>query len=195
MPNKFCELLNAAPTERRPTMTIHDFSIIASGQDPQADDFETRFYDAGCDDATISFQKGCIIVDFARETETIEDAIASAIADVLAAGAHVDRVEPDPLVSLSDIAARTNMSRAAMTQYSKGQRGRDFPLPIAKVTSDSPLWDWACVARWFFKNQKLPRARAVEAAVVKHANDTLRNGNVPTREQLRQRSSEYEMAL
>jgi len=27
-------------------MTIHEFSIIASGLDPQADDFEARFYEA-----------------------------------------------------------------------------------------------------------------------------------------------------
>ena len=175
-------------------MTMHEFTIIASGLGPRADDFEARFYDAGCDDATIAFQKGHIIVDFAREAETIEDAIASAMSGVIAAGAHVDRIEPDPLVSLADIAARTNMSRAAMTQYSKGQRGKDFPLPIAKVTSDSPLWDWASVARWLFKNQKLSRENAVKAAVVKHANDALQAGNVPTTEQLRKRSQEFELA-
>ena len=44
-------------------MKMYEFSIIASGLDPQADDFEARFYNAGCDDATISFQKGHIIVD------------------------------------------------------------------------------------------------------------------------------------
>jgi hypothetical protein len=176
-------------------MTIHEFSIIASGLDPQAEDFESRFYDAGCDDATISFQKGHIIVDFAREAESVEDAIASAIVAVLQAGAHVDRIEPDPLVSLSDIAARSSMTRAAMTQYSKGQRGKGFPAPVARVTSDSPLWDWACVARWLYKNAKISREQAVEAAVVKTANDALRSGNVPSKELLKQHSSEYEMAL
>ena len=39
-------------------MKKYEFSIIASGLDPEAEDFEKRFYDAGCDDATISFQKG-----------------------------------------------------------------------------------------------------------------------------------------
>ncbi len=176
-------------------MTVHEFSIIASGLDPRADDFETRFFDAGCDDATVSFQKGHIIVDFARDADSIADAVASAISDVMAAGAHVDRIEPDPLVSLADIAARSSMSRAAMTQYSKGQRGRGFPAPVARVTSDSPLWDWAGVAQWLVRNRKLPREKAIEAAVVKHANDAIRNGCAPTPEQLRERSSEYESAL
>ena len=94
---------------------MYEFSIIASGLDPQAEDFEARFYKAGCDDSTISFQKGHIIIDFTRPAESIDEAISSAIEAVRAAGAHVDRVEPDPLVSLSEIAARAGMSRAAMT--------------------------------------------------------------------------------
>jgi TATA-box binding protein (TBP) (component of TFIID and TFIIIB) len=50
--------------------------------------------------ATIAFQKGHIIVDFAREADALEDAIATAVEAVTKAGAKVDRVEPDPLVSL-----------------------------------------------------------------------------------------------
>ena len=91
-------------------MKQFEFSIIASGLDPNADNFETLFYDAGCDDATVSFQKGRIIVDFARDAASINEAIASAIDNVCAAGAKVDRVEPDPLVNLSDIAARTELT-------------------------------------------------------------------------------------
>jgi hypothetical protein len=33
-------------------MKIFEFSIIASGLDPEAEDFADRFFDAGCDDAT-----------------------------------------------------------------------------------------------------------------------------------------------
>jgi len=74
-------------------MKVHEFSIIASGLDPEAEGFDSRFYEAGCDDATIAFQKGHIIVDFGREAASLEDAIASAIADVKKAGATVDRVD------------------------------------------------------------------------------------------------------
>jgi hypothetical protein len=55
--------IDAGRTKRRPKMKTHEFSIIAPGLDPQAEDFESRLYDAGCDDATIAFQKGHIIVD------------------------------------------------------------------------------------------------------------------------------------
>ena len=124
-------------------MKTYEFSIVASGLDPKAPDFEGRFYDAGCDDALVSFQKGQIIVDFGREASSFAEAIATAIDDVQRAGASVERIEPDPLVSLADIAARTGMTRAAMTNYAKGLRGKGFPPPSAKVTSESPLWDWS----------------------------------------------------
>lgn len=155
-------------------MKIYEFSIIASGLDRTAPDFESRFYDAGCDDATISFQRGHIIIDFAREAELPETAICSAMEAVISAGANVNRIEPDPLVSLADIAARTGMSRAVMTQYAKSQRGRDFPAPVVRVTSESPLWDWAHVAVWLFEKHKISQDMLAQAKVVSALNKTLR---------------------
>jgi predicted DNA-binding transcriptional regulator AlpA len=174
---------------------MHEFCIIASGLDPKADDFETRFFDVGCDDATVSFQKGHIIVDFTREAQSLEDAIASAIEAVRKAGANVMRVEPDPLVSLSDMAARAGMSRAAMSHYFKGTRARDFPAPVAKVTSESPLWDWATVARWMFKNDKLGREAAIEAEIVRQANEAISAGQIDIASRLKKRVQEYSAEL
>jgi hypothetical protein len=176
-------------------MTKFEFSIIASGLNPEAEDFEQRFFDAGCDDATLSFQKGHIIVDFARESESIGKAIISAVRNVETAGAHVDRVEPDPLVSLSEIAARTGMTRAAMTQYSKGQRSKNFPAPVARVTSDSPLWDWATVAKWLFQHEKLSREAAIEAEAVRIANAAIQSDGKKLEETLPRALRDYEKQL
>jgi hypothetical protein len=87
------------------TMKTFEFSIIASGLDSEAEDFADRFFDAGCDDATLSFQKGNIILDFARDAETIDAAIVSAVECVVTAGAKVERIKSDSLVSLADIAS------------------------------------------------------------------------------------------
>jgi hypothetical protein len=176
-------------------MARYEFSIIASGLNRESDDFEQRFLNSGCDDATISFQKGHIIVDFARESSSIDEAIVSAVNGVKAAGAQVNRVEPDPLVSLSDIAARSGMTRAAMTQYSKGQRGKDFPPPVARVTSDSPLWDWATVAKWLFQNEKISREKALEAEAVRAANAAIEAHETKLREALRGSLQSYEKSL
>jgi len=177
-------------------MKTFEFSLIASGLDPEAEGFADRFFEAGCDDATISFQKGHIILDFAREAECLDEAIASAIGSVAKTGANVDRVEPDPLVSLSDIAARTGMTRSAMTHYAKGERAKEFPAPIVKVTSPTPLWDWATVARWMYENDKVEKAVALEAEIVKYANTAIASGDISDiGNDLRQHREEYAKEL
>jgi hypothetical protein len=176
-------------------MKTFEFSIIASGLDPEAEDFADRLYNAGCDDATISFQKGYIILDFARDADSIDGAICSAVECVERAGAHVDRVEPDPLVSLSDIAARTGLSRAAITQYAKGQRSENFPVPVARVTSETSLYDWSQVATWLYQHEKLSRDQAIEAAAIKAANEALGAHKPNLHDTLQERLKNYKAML
>ena len=177
-------------------MKTYEFSIVGSGLDPNAVDYESRFYDHGCSDATVSFQRGHTILDFAREALSFEDAIATAVDHVRRAGCKVDRIEPDPLVSLAEIAGRVGMSRAVMTQYSKGQRGgNNFPAPTARVTSTSPLWMWADVAKWLFKNHKISRDEAMEAEAVRQANEVLSSDAPQFAGKLRERVRERELAM
>lgn len=176
-------------------MKKYEFSVIASGLDPEAEDFEARFYDGGCDDAIVSFQKGHVIIDFTREAGSVDAAISSAIENVLAVGAKVDRVEPDPLVSLSDIAARTDLTRAAMSLYAKEQRAKGFPSPIAKVTSSSSLYDWQAVSVWLCLHGKVDRETAIEAGVVKEANDAICAGVLDMRDRLKERAHALEVEL
>lgn len=154
-------------------MKLHHFTIIASGLDPEADDFEDRFFDAGCNDASLAFARGAIILEFERGARNLSQAIASAIADVRAAGAVVERVEPDFLINLSEIAERSGLTRAAISLYAKGERAKGFPPPMARVTSDMPLWNWVDVARWLRKRSKVSVAAVVAARIVKRANDSL----------------------
>jgi len=151
-------------------MKTHEFSIIASGLDPEAEDFEDRFFEAGCDDATLSFQKGVIIVEFHREAVSFSNAVTSAYEAVRRAGADVERIEPDHLVSLSEIAERAGLTRQAISLYTRAERGEDFPGPVAKVTSKHPLWDWPEVAEWLFERGSLSREEVIRARIVKEAN-------------------------
>ena len=151
-------------------MRIHEFTIIASGLDPEAEDFEDRFFEAGCDDATLSFQKGVIIVEFSRGAVSFSKAVTSAYEAVLRAGATVERVEPDYLVSLSEIAERSGKTRQAISLYTNGGRGEGFPAPVVRVTSKHPLWDWEEVAAWLVERDALPKEELVRARVVKEAN-------------------------
>ncbi len=160
-------------------MKIYEFTIIASGLDPEAEDFEDRFFEAGCDDATISFQKGAIIIEFHREAVSFSKAVASAYEAVRRAGAKVERIEPDYLVSLSDIAERCGKTRQAISLYSSGERDGGFPAPVARVTSKHPLYDWEEVAGWLVERNALPKDEFIRARIVKEANLHLEAGEAP----------------
>lgn len=159
-------------------MPKYEFAILASGMDTDAYDFEQRFLNAGCDDASIAIQRGYIILDFTRDAASIDAAISSAMKDVRRAGALIERVEPDPLVNLSDIADRAGLSRSAVSLFATGQRGEEFPAPAAKVTSKSPLWRWANVARWLCRRGKLSGEAVYEADAIARANDELRQSRL-----------------
>lgn len=151
----------------------YEFTIIASGLDPRADDFEDRLFEAGCSDAIVAFVKGRIVLEFERAARSFGHALLSAVRDVTRAGARVERIEPDDLVSLTDIAERAGVTRAAASLYSQGRRGRGFPAPVARVTSDAPLWDWLEVARWMYRRRTISLNKLVQAKMVREANRAL----------------------
>jgi predicted DNA-binding transcriptional regulator AlpA len=176
-------------------METYEFTIVTDGLHPKEENFEGRFYDAGCNDALVSFQNGHVLLDFSRKAASLPEAIASAVEHVERAGATIARIEPDPLVNLSDIAARSSMSRAAITYYFKAQRLEGFPPPVARVTTSSPLWDWAEVSTWLYHHGRLPRDKAVGAAVFSVANDLLSGGAASVARHLREKVSEKVAAL
>jgi hypothetical protein len=156
-------------------MPHFEFSLIVSGLDPDDDAFEDKLFEAGCDDAVVSVVKGCVVLDFTRQEKNLAHAVDSAINDVESTGAKVVRLEPDPFVTISDIANRASLSKQLISLYVQGKRGpKDFPLPSLRVSSDSPLWDWLSVARWLRKNQKIDSGRdVVHAALLRKFNNDL----------------------
>jgi hypothetical protein len=156
-------------------MSEHNFAFIVSGVDAHADDFADRFYEAGCDDATLMLVNSLVAVCFAREAENYTHAVVSAYHNVLSTGAKVERFEPDFLVSKAEIAKRANLTRAAVTNYVNGERGMDFPAPHARITSASPLWDWVEVSGWLHKNDLLPVEEVVNARISRTINWVVQN--------------------
>jgi hypothetical protein len=153
-------------------MKSFEFAIVATRPDG-VKELSEKLFEAGCDDATIALQKGVAILEFDREAKNFTHALLSALDNVTAAGADVLHVEPDPLVSLSDIASRAGITRAAVSNYANGIRGKAFPVfppPVVRVTTDTPLWDWVDVARWLFRQGKLSLADLVRARIVRAEN-------------------------
>jgi len=103
----------------------------------------------GVSDATVSRADGTWTAEFDREAKSFPEALTSAVRAVRAAGLVVRRVEPDDLVTMSELADRLGRSIESVRLLTTGQRGDgSFPAPVVRMTSRGHLWSWAQVARW-----------------------------------------------
>lgn len=95
-------------------MPEHSFTLVIDG------DVEAKIedlFEAGCDDATFGSIDSVHYVDFDREAPTLDRAVFSAIKDIESVpGFCVRRVEPDDLVTASEIAERLDRSRESVRQ-------------------------------------------------------------------------------
>ena len=150
-------------------MSKFDFSLVLSNVDPDDDLLEDRLYQAGCDDALVNVIRGNVVLDFTREAKNFTHAVVSACLDVQKTGATIAHLEPDNSATMSDIAERIGISRQAVSHFVLGQRGPgNFPAPRARITSDSPIWNWVDVARWCVQHEKLHDPSVVVRANVTH---------------------------
>lgn len=138
-------------------MALYNFTLTLSGVTYETEGLEDALFESGCDDGMIGAYGNSVYVEFDREADSLDDAIASAIDNIESAGigAMVESVD-SALVGLSDIAESTEMSRQAIAMLKDGTRGSgDFPCPIQRIKGQSPLWDWADVAQWLSENGRL----------------------------------------
>lgn len=145
-------------------MKTYDFTFVVDA-DPHADDFEDRFIEAGCDDATFLLMRGAAAVSFDRTAPSYKEAVFSAYQQIKAAGSTVLRFEPDFLVSATDIAERSGLTRAAIGHFGSGQRRDGFPAPHLRLASKSPLWDWVAVSAWLVEQGKVGEEVHQEAMI------------------------------
>jgi len=135
-------------------MKTYSFTIACAPAENGRDNDEIvdALYEVGCDDALVVERAGAFILEFDRESTSFAKAIFSAFAAVCEVGLRPVRIEPDPLVSATDIAERSGLTRAAVSNYVKGNRGHGFPVPVARFDTTSPLWKWTEVMRWLQGN-------------------------------------------
>ena len=157
-------------------MKTYHFTLIL-GPSPQIDEeIANKLYEAGCDDALVGMRYGVSFLEFDREAASLCDAVMGAIEDIKRADSrlHVCRIEPEDLVSMSEIARRCGRSRESIRQMMTGRRGpKNFPSPIHGVASKSPLWSWSQVALWLADHDKLDRVIALQAQEILRFNSDL----------------------
>ena len=75
-------------------MPTFDFQLVLSDVEVVTEEIADALFDAGCDDGTPFSSQGVAAIGFAREANSLEEAIRSAIADVNKAGLLVSRAMP-----------------------------------------------------------------------------------------------------
>jgi hypothetical protein len=148
---------------------IYQFRLVLRNIDEKTPNLEDFLYKAGCDDALINFRNGTVYLDFDREAFSFEQAVIQAIRDIESSpiNAIVASVEPETLVTESDIAKRLNVKRQAVSLWIKGirRKKKPFPKPIMKLSECSPLWKWSEICCWLYQNNIIDDESKVEEAV------------------------------
>jgi predicted DNA-binding transcriptional regulator AlpA len=128
-------------------METYTFRLVVT--DRIDDEDANRLFEAGVEDGFPESGPEGHSIGFDRESDSLEAAVMSAIAEVESADFEVLRVEPDELVSAADIAPRTGRSRQSISSLISGARGPGgWPRPVAGNVR-SPLWRWSDIAAWF----------------------------------------------
>jgi len=119
------------------------------------DDITDRLFEAGCDDATISFNKmGLISLSFDREADSAKKAVESAIDNVQQALPDAVLVEASPdYVTITEISSFFGTSR----QNTRKLFEKDMPLPVH--IGKPSMWHLSNVLEWFKNNNT---AKAVD---------------------------------
>ena len=161
-----------------PKVATHNFVLVLNRVSAPDDRLEDALYEAGCDDAILAFRNSVAYLEFDREANTLESAILSAVRDVERADhrVRVSHVEPDDLVSASEIARRLKRSREYVRLLAQGERGGgDFPAPLSGVASTTLLWSWADVVQWSCAhNTLLNKLHLTVAVFIRDLNGALR---------------------
>ncbi|MGH9380513.1 MAG: helix-turn-helix transcriptional regulator [Thermoanaerobaculia bacterium] len=142
-------------------MTTHQFILIVDGPDLQHEAHLNALFEAGCDDATVGRLGAIQYLDFDREAESFADAVLGATEAIekTGLGARVVHLEPDDLVTMSEIAERTGRTRESVRLLISGQRGPGrFPAPATHFKNRRRMWRWQEVAAWFARALGEPQA-------------------------------------
>lgn len=140
---------------------ILKFKLPVGGENPE--EWLDRLFESGCDDATVGTGKqGSIALDFSREAATSDEAVRSAIENVMQAipGAQLFEIRPD-LANLADLAEIVGCSRQNIRKYAAGEIKTvkvAFPEPV--YTGEPSLWRLAEVLPWLQVNTDLHPPKA-----------------------------------
>jgi transcriptional regulator with XRE-family HTH domain len=157
-------------------MKTYHFTIVVRDAQIGMTDLEDRLFEAGCDDALLCSYNQTVYLEFDREAINAEQAIKTALADIKAAGFRQPVVQEAGVSTLSEMADRAGITRAAFSLYARNKRGDGhFPSPVYGVASGSALYSWPEVSEWLYKQGKLAKEQYDIAHVALGSSEQLSN--------------------
>ncbi len=169
----------AAAKKRADENKDFDFALALDGVKALTREVEDALFEAGCDDATLTWVYGRLWMEFTRTAASLGDAILSAIRDVRRAdiGADVLQVDECNMVTQAEIARRAGRSRQYVHQLITGKRGPgNFPPPHCHLTEKVELWAWGEVSPWLYENSVIKQSTHEEFETIEAINEALRVG-------------------
>ena len=155
------------------TLNIGNVSILS---DNDLLDIFASLQNSPCEDAFVGSVDEAMFIEFERQAESLEAAIAQAIRDVESNkdfNLVVASVEGD-LVSLGEAADVTGVPKSTLSKYKKGlYGGGGFPVPARKTNKKDPLcrlWD---IAEWLYSKDKVSVDTVYTAKTISLFNNAL----------------------
>ncbi len=131
-------------------MNEYEFELVFKlpFQIANMDDITDNLFKAGCNDATVSFNKmGIMTLSFDREAVSAKEAIESAVENVKEALPEAILVEASPdYVTITEISSYFGTSR----QNTRKLFEKDMPIPVH--VGKPSMWHLSNVLEWFKNN-------------------------------------------
>ncbi|MBE0482842.1 MAG: XRE family transcriptional regulator [Bacterioplanes sp.] len=151
-------------------MNTYEFTVMLAGVDLATENLEDQIVEAGCDDALLCFCGETPYLEFARNADTAETAINTALTELAEAGFLAASIQEAGYVTVTGAAAMADIKKSTLDHYAKGRRGKGFPAPLYGLQTGTPLYWWPEIAEWLVSNNKTPsRVAEIAKAAVKLA--------------------------
>jgi hypothetical protein len=136
-------------------------------------DFEALF-EAGFDDTVITQEdEGTYSIGIRCKAPNLVNALVQALKQCEQAGVEIAGVVDEDLVTLRDIAERTDQTYESVRRLAKGLRGPGgFPPPLTQGAC--AYYSWVNVSEWFDENYDTDLADETQAEAMNVANRILR---------------------
>jgi hypothetical protein len=133
-------------------MTEWDFTLVLAGADVTDDAVGDALFEATGGDIELAVTDRVSYGSFTRSAQMYQFAVLDAVCEIESAGvgAHVVRIQTDELLTVSEIAGRTNRTPESIRLLISGERGPgNFPGAESRPGARNRLWRWSAVVAWF----------------------------------------------